>query len=378
MNKSKNIDDEWTKFMTHSSNYDEDDEDDEYELENMEIFDPNYASTIPNSIQEDGKGGAPTPSNIYISTKTKISYLNREIDLKNVFWKIPLVPYSVPKEGVIKKQMKFNSLEEQELEDIQNHLRETQHYHEEYIITSINNPKGRIKFKDIRKVSIGISKKDLISYRCKKKSAFYNCFVLILRLNILNDFREFHVKIFNTGKFEIPGIQSDETFSLVLKKVVYILQPFVEETLFYNEELAETVLINSNFTSGFYINRDKLYDILKKKYNIPCIFDPCSYPGIQCKFYYGKTDVPLDETHLTNKEIKDTKKAVSFMIFRTGSILIVGKCDETVLYEIYNYIKKILIDEYKEIVTCNVEMETMEKKDVKKKKKIRKRIISIE
>jgi hypothetical protein len=31
--------------------------------------------------------------------------------------------------------------------------------------TSINNPLGRIKFKDIRKISIGISKKDILSYK---------------------------------------------------------------------------------------------------------------------------------------------------------------------------------------------------------------------
>ena len=35
-------------------------------------------------------------------------------------------------------------------------------YVDEQIITSINNPTGRIKFKDIRKISIGISKKDII------------------------------------------------------------------------------------------------------------------------------------------------------------------------------------------------------------------------
>ena len=27
--------------------------------------------------------------------------------------------------------------------------------------------------------------------------------------------------------------------------------------------------------------------ILKMKYNLQPIYDPCSYPGIQCKFYYN-------------------------------------------------------------------------------------------
>ena len=34
------------------------------------------------------------------------------------------------------------------------------------------------------------------------------------------------------------------------------------------------------------------------------------------------------------------------MIFRTGSVLIVGHCDETILYKIYEFLKVILNKEY--------------------------------
>ena len=34
------------------------------------------------------------------------------------------------------------------------------------------------------------------------------------------------------------------------------------------------------------------------------------------------------------------------MIFRTGSVLIVGKCNETILMEIYEFLKNILKTEY--------------------------------
>jgi hypothetical protein len=37
---------------------------------------------------------------------------------------------------------------------------------------------------------------------------------------------------------------------------------------------------------------------------------------------------------------------VSFMIFRTGSILIVGKCNEEILHTIYRFICTILETEY--------------------------------
>ena len=39
------------------------------------------------------------------------------------------------------------------------------------------------------------------------------------------------------------------------------------------------------------------------------------------------------------------------MIFRTGSILIVGKCDDYILNNVYEYIKEILKNEYYEVVT---------------------------
>ena len=214
--------------------------------------------------------------------------------------------------------MKMNSITSEELEDIHEKLK-NEICVEENIITSINNPNGRIKFKDIRKVSIGISKKDLVSYRCKKKSAFYNCFVLILRIKIDQLFKEFHVKVFNTGKLEIPGIQTESAFQKILSKVIDILQPHTNPLLSYQENTTETVLINSNFNCGFYINREKLFELLKYKYNIQCIYDPCSYPGIQCKFYYNKDkefqmgtqniQIKNENDVLTNNDIP-----VSFMV----------------------------------------------------------------
>ena len=55
----------------------------------------------------------PKCTSLYISTKTKICYLNKEIDLKNVFWEIPIIPYQTPSIGVVKKQMKFNSTKQE-------------------------------------------------------------------------------------------------------------------------------------------------------------------------------------------------------------------------------------------------------------------------
>ena len=297
----------------------------------------------------------PKCSNLYISTKTMIGYLNGTVDLIKIFWGIPIISYSERKEGVIKKQIKFNSTSKEQVEDIIQHCK-NYNYVNEYIMQHIDNPTGRIKFKDVRKISIGISKKDVISYRIKQKSAFYNCFVVIIRIEIEMDvYKEFHVKVFNTGKLELPGIRSDSELKLVYKKINTLLGLTVSDIP------AETVLINSNFTSGYYIKRNNLYLLLKNEYNISAMYDPCSYPGIQCKLYITEDDQV--HNHST------TGKYLSFMIFRTGSVLIVGKCNETILYNAYNFIVSILSNNYKTIIDTNVNIP--EKSPVVKKKKRR-------
>ena len=321
------INDEWSSFLLKKED-DSNDEDDNSDFENNNSDFENEAKI--ENINLEFNSETPKASEIYISTKTKLGYLNKPFALNNIFWEIPVMPYATPGNGVIKKQIKFNSVSCEELNFIREKITHERCV-EEHIITSIDNPTGRIKFKDIRKVSIGISKKDIMSYRCKKKSAFYNCFVIIIRILVDQTYKEFHVKIFNTGKVEIPGIQSETTYQSILKLVISLLQPHISEKLEYIIESEETVLINSNFNCGFFINREALCDILKYKYNIQCIYDPCSYPGIQCKFYFNP-DLDIDkqlgsQISEENKKIYKNIKQVSFMIFRTGSVLIVGRCN---------------------------------------------------
>ena len=380
---SANIEDEWMNFI--SNDCDENDMDDEDlpdDLEDMNEIIKKSGETLSANLNFEFNTDTPKANEIYISTKTKIAYLNQHIDLKEVFWKIPVLPYTMPRNGVIKKQMKFNSSTIEDYEIIQE-LVKKETYYEENVITSINNPSGRIKFKDIRKVSIGISKKDIMSYRSKKKSAFYNCFVIILRLNDAGIYKEIHVKVFNTGKLEIPGIQNERIFNMTLALIIETIQPHIENKLEYKNDSNETVLINSNFNCGFFIDREILYDVLRYKYNIHAIYDPCSYPGIQCKFYYNPdTDIQLGcQISEENKHLYKNINEISFMIFRTGSVLIVGKCDENVLMIIYEYLKIILNNEFKNICQKNMNLNDsalLKLKDKNKKKKIRKKIIIVD
>ena len=343
------LDEEWEKFLLN---------------DNIDIINNN---TINKSID------IPKSTDLYISTKTKISYLSETIDLHHLFWEIPIIEYNIPKSGIVKKQMKVNFTNKEDIEIVEKKL-ENMKYVEQNIITQIINPEGRIKFKDIRKISIGLCKKDIISYRTKKKSAFYNCFVLIMRLLYNDIFREIHIKVFNTGKLEIPGIQNEELLNIVLDNLIQILLPHVSnKNLCYLKDKTETVLINSNFNCGYYINREKLFDILKYKYKINSSYDPCSYPGIQCEFYYDTDKKENTGRQINNIDVTNNSEnifKISFMIFRTGSVLIVGKCDEDILYNIYKFIKNIMEEEYSNIVTNIMTINNQNKKNKQVRKKI--------
>jgi len=342
---------------------------------------------------------SPKCNELIISTKTKVLFLNTEVDIHKIFWDIPIIEYGNPTTGVLKKQIKVVSKTEEEYQEYRKKI-ENIPFYREHIIKKIANPvvsqttekdeswfrvSRRIKFKDERKITIGISKKDIMNCRLKSKNAFYNCFALIMRFQYHGVFKEIHVKVFNTGKLEIPGILNLELFDIIRALILKTLQPHISTPLFFMEnKKTENVLINSNFNCGYYINREKLYHLLRSdKYGIEASYDPCSYPGVKCKFYFNNNAeiddtqngkiVPEDRNMKMSDLMKNKKYTeISFMIFRTGSVLIVGNCCEEILDFVFVFVKNMLQTEYSDISVIN------EGPIIKNKKtKVRKRIITI-
>ena len=361
---------------------------------------------------EDGSQPLVCPHTEYeliISTKTKVLFLNQPIDIHSIFWEIPVIDYWAPVTGVLKKQIKLVSKTPEEYQQYCEKLKPLR-YFKEQIIKQIDNPTARsIKFKDERKLTVGLARKDILSYRVKLKNAFYNCFAIVMRFQLpkaqpepgskavvlpepkapsvpepgskveseigpesdKNDepFREVHVKVFNTGKLEIPGIVDYRIMHVVKDMIMQLLKPLVktEKPIEFIENSHEDhVLINSNFNCGYYINRDRLYTILKNEpYYIDSSYDPCTYPGVKCKFYFNRElgfdpltqrgCIMKEDAQMKMSELNDSKKytEVSFMIFRTGSCLIVGNCTEKVLRFVFEFIKNLLIREYANICIFN-------------------------
>lgn len=326
-----------------------------------EYFRLNGFQQVEETKNTINKENIPKATELHISTITKIIYLSHSIDIFEVFWKCKVINYDIPINGIIKKQIKLCSYSIEELNKIKERYdKEDRFKMEEVLIDGLKN--NHIQFKDVRKISVGLSKKDLQSKKLKQKSAFYNCFVICLRVCIDGYFHELHIKLFNTGKLEIPGIKSNSHIEIIMSEFQKVLSEIGYD--YGYSEKNDTVLMNSNFHCGFYINREKLHRILKYKYNINNGYDPCSYPGIQCKFYYyPDLDDEIQDGRMRKGYMNEYK--VSFMIFRTGSILIVGKVTEMILYKIYNQIKIIIRDEFDEIYVKLYERKEKKNKKVK-------------
>lgn len=307
----------------------------------------------------------PNASDLRISTKVKILFLDtKKINIYKCFWGIPTLHFWEQREGIIKKQIKYTCNTNKEYLDLMdrakkdNRIKITNIKHFEREMVNTSDDPGGSTFKDISKITVGISNKELINSRIKKKGAFYNCLMLVIR--ICGDdgiFKEINMKIFNTGKISFPGMLTKVQMETSMKIILDILSQIEERPINFVEDSIETVLINSNFNCGYFINRDKLYNILKFEYKLHSSYDQCSYPGIQCKYFYNESNTENDGRCICrngcNRKGDGSKEGncreISFMIFRTGSVLIVGKSDEDLLYKIYNFIKTILETRYKEI-----------------------------
>jgi len=385
------VDDEWTSYllsMKQSTNL---------SLNNISRL-LNQDIELAAKKTNDAISIPPPPAicnELNISTQTKVLFLNKTLDIEDIYWKIPILDYWRPECGVLKKTVKIVSLSKEAVIALENRLREIPCYKEDIIKQIDVQTKTRSKFKDERKITIGICKKDIMACRSKKKNVFYNCFSLVIRIGIIDKnsnsqiygdgasvmgksitqdntiqpAREIHVKIFNTGKMEIPGILNNEIFTQSREMILKVLRPILGEDCDYINGASGSnipnfipsssvnVLINSNFNMGFFINREKLHHILRsEKYNLNSSYDPCTYPGVKCKFYYNH-DLGLDK-NLQNGIIIDKNSKmktiiserkyieISIMIFRTGSGLIVGNCSEQVLNYVFEFIVNILHNEY--------------------------------
>jgi hypothetical protein len=406
----------------YSETEDQEEEDDEQEQEDeQEPLRPITKDIPPCPVIQE--------KDLHFSTRTQSMRVNCSLDIEHIFWNLPVIDYWKPEEGIVKKEMK-QIIETKEAYD-HYEQRKARLFQEnpkilfrEKVSKHIDNPHARKKkFKDVRKVSIGIIKRDIINAKKRDKNAFSNCFVLYLRFFHEGAYCENHVKVFNTGEMEIPGVHDYYVLETKIQSLLrrfftpLILsspppkrkdalepgidnvpsnidplppqpqpQPQPQELRFeMNSHLeSKNVLINSDFNCGFYLDRKKVCQVVKgEKYGLDA-FIVGDYPGVKCKFYF-KNHLPFDyeqqngkldvEDHTMNmKALSKSPKytVVTFTLFRTGTCLISGSCSEKMIWFVFHFVCRLLREEYLVIRSC------YEDPVVKNKNhKLRKRIIKI-
>jgi hypothetical protein len=236
-----NVDNEWNQFLLQFSGLNTSSGSGGFssETSSSSIMKPTSLNENSNSKPTASECDIPAENYIrnecealYISTQTKIFYLNvQSLNVDHIFWNLPIIEYGVPKMGIIKKQMRMIFKTPEEYELYATRIKSIPYYTEK-IIKQINNPSARkIKFKDERKLTVGISRKDIMNCHGKEKKAFINCFAMIMRINSKpNEFHEVHVKVFNTGKITIPGIVDNDDALLEITKdyIISMLQPNID------------------------------------------------------------------------------------------------------------------------------------------------------
>ena len=158
------IDNEWLLFLQNNNENNNNDEIHDKKKCNINEFDNEFDNDFHNEFDNQiynrniiqSKLEIPVCGDIYISTQTKIVNLNINIDIYDIFWKLKLIDYNLQKEGIIKKQIKISSFNKDDTKNINEKLVNEQYY-KIYDINFIDNPNGIIKYKYIRKISIGYS-----------------------------------------------------------------------------------------------------------------------------------------------------------------------------------------------------------------------------
>jgi TATA-box binding protein (TBP) (component of TFIID and TFIIIB) len=135
------------------------------------------------------------------------------------------------------------------------------------------------------------------------------------------------VKLFLNGSIHITGCKNVND-AITVMNILFSRLHYESLTIKRLTGL-KICMINSNFKIGFEIDRVRLYHLIKD--NITCSYDPTIHACVDIKY------------------LSDEKK-VSIFVFESGSIIITGANKLEQVFEAYNFINKLLLENYKKIV----------------------------
>ncbi len=221
---------------------------------------------------------------------------------------------------------------------------------------------GILKFEHRDQV-IGLSHRDALTKRKISSKCFFNQSTLVVRQPNPNaaGWKEVNLKLFANGSVQMTGIASEEfgvqTLEWLLREVAKLPRsPWGSEpsVVRFNKQL-----INSDFSVGVPLRRDKLHELITRRYGIFSILESTIYQGVNTKYYYNETADKTKPGQCTCKEFCQGQgdgsgegqcKRITISFFQTGNIIITGARHMKQINEAYDFVNRFLDDHAAEII----------------------------
>jgi TATA-box binding protein (TBP) (component of TFIID and TFIIIB) len=225
---------------------------------------------------------------------------------------------------------------------------------------------GILKFEHRENV-IGQSHRDALTKRKISNKCFYNQSTLVVRRAVrtpgsaAQGWKEVNLKLFSNGSVQMTGIASEEfateTLHWLLREIERLPRsPFGGEPSVVKFNIQ---LINSDFSVGVPLRRDKLHEIITRRYGIFSILESTIYQGVNTKYYYNEKSDKSRPGQCTCTEFckgqgqgdgEGNCKKITISFFQTGNIIITGARHMAQINEAYEFVNRFLDAHAAEII----------------------------
>ena len=353
--------------------------------------------------------------NLQLSTKSNVLKLNTDtVPYMELFWKTPVMPYMLAKEGIVRKEIMIALPTPERAEEYFQRRNRYLHNYKDQIVSerilplnrgssSINNQATTILFsndaesthipyrgpQDTRSLHVGICQKEIECKKREERKAFPNCFVFYLRWsrNGGKTFEESHIKIFSTGKIDMPGINCPRqlhhikeliqklVFPLPMLEAIHLIDsPLRDSNTFWQTfDDAKVVLVNAEFQCNFRIQLQKLRDLLFTNYKLKSELKN-ETPGLKCSLFVRR-NLSLNnvqQTFIVDPEdefaakrslsVKTKYFKITYTFFQSGEVLVSGACPEEIIEFTFAFMKNVLLINWKSILAVHPRSQTKKSK----------------
>ena len=206
-------------------------------------------------------------------------------------------------------------------------------------------------------INKGINNKKISDKKRAIKKYFYNQLTIHIYNKLKKNLRV-NVKIFNNGRIQMTGINSDLVGSTTIDILLKEFNKLSDNNDIFNEKEIlqigdlETVLINSDFDIHHEVDRESLHRAIVENGYLSS-YEPCNYPGVNIKYYFNplKRNFGICDCDkpCNGKGLDNTCKKITVAVFKSGKIIITGGRNKNHIQTAYEFITEF-IEENKTIV----------------------------